>query len=289
LDKAKKNAGDQQASGEKVRALLAATRRDAAAGKFAEAEVSLKQAEQLQPNSAEVKNARVEFDNRKAAAGKVENEKIGALVGQAKAALAKNDLAAAETAVGAAEKIDAKAPTVVGVRAELDAAKKKATDQRTSAEKVRALLAAVRRDAAAGKFAEAEASLKQAEQLEPNSAEVKNARVELDKQMRADKAGNATPPGGKPAGPATGTGPATTGSTPPAATTPANSNDKATADKVDALVAQARDAIKKRDFKTADTALDQAEKLDAKAPEVIKARAELDAAEPGRRRNRQQQ
>ncbi len=286
-----------KAEAQRVAALV--TQGRAALGKndLAAAEKALLDAEKIDAKEPTVAKLRADFEAEKKRA---EAQRIGVLVTQGRAALGKNDLAAAEKALLDAEKIDAKEPTVAKLRADFDAARKKAEDQRAAEQKLRDLLAAVRRDTAAGKFAEAETSLKQAEALSPNAPDVKAMRGEFERSKRQAGTKPASPaPGPTPAtAPTPAPSPAPAGGVKPGpapapasapSPAPATGVDKATADKVAALVAQAREAIKKHDFRAADTALDQAEKLDAKAPEVIKARAELDAAEPGRRRNRQQQ
>ncbi len=252
---------------------------------FAGADSAIAAAEKIDAKAPTVMAARADLDKQKNAAGnKANNDRIVALLGQAKTAMAKNDFAGADSAITAAEKIDAKAPNVVAARADLDAAKKKTVDDQAAANKLRELLVVARRDTAAGKFAEAEVSLKQAEALQPNSPDVKALRVEFDKQ----KAASVTPkpgPGNQPANgqPSTGQPATTPSTTTPAGTTTPPATDKATADKVTALVAQARDAIKKENFKVADNAIDAAEKLDPKAPDVIAVRAEYDAARKGDR------
>jgi hypothetical protein len=289
--------GPNQQNAAKVRDLLAAAKLALAGGKLSEAETSLKQAEQLAPDAPDVRAARADLDKQKAAAAeKANNDRIVVLVGQSHAAIQKNDFAAADKALDAAEKIDAKAVMVVSARAELDAAKKKASDDQAAAAKVRELLTATQRDAAAGKLTEAETSLRQAEAIAPNAPEVKKARADLDRLKREaatknpgvvppgttgatppSTTGGTTPPAPGPATPGTTTAAPPAGATPPA-TPPATTATPAANPRLVALVAQARDAIKKEDFKAADKALDAAEKIDAKAPDVIAARAEYNAA-----------
>lgn len=287
--------GQDKAEAQRLATLIGQGRTALGRNDLATAEQILTAAEKIDAKDEAVVKLRSDIE---AARKKADAQRVVAFVGQAKAALAKADLVAAEQAVTAAEKIDAKDPAVMRVRAELDVAKTKAADQRAGEQKLRDLLGAVRRDTAAGRFTEAETGLKQAEALAPNSPDVKAMRGEferLKRQAAAKSGGAAVTPSPSPVpspapspGPAGGAKPAPGPATPGPA--PAAGVDKATAEKVAALVAQAREAIKKHDFRAADAALDQAEKLDPKAPDVIKARAELDAAEPGgRRRNRQQQ
>src|SRR6185369_16505480 len=101
------------------------------------AEQAIVAAEKIDAKAPTVVAARADLDKQKASMANA--GRIAPLVTQARAALGRKDLAGAETAVVEAEKIDAKAPTVVAVRADLNAAKT-AADQQAAATKVRDLL-----------------------------------------------------------------------------------------------------------------------------------------------------
>ncbi len=106
------------------------------------------------------------------------------------------------------------------------------------------LLIDARRAITRGDFASADRALDQAERIDPRSSDVIAARRDLnDAQQHA------------------------------------NRNDR----KVDGLVAQARAAIGRHDYVTADRLLDQAEGIDPRDRDVLQARAELNTANPRRR------
>lgn len=117
------------------------------------------------------------------------------------------------------------------------------------AEQLRDLLLDARRAITRGDFNSADRALDQAERIDPRSSDVIAARRDLrDAQRRANRTG-----GG-----------------------------------VDRLVAEARAAITRHEYATADRLLDQAESIDARDHDVQQARAELSAAQrpapgPGRR------
>jgi len=117
------------------------------------------------------------------------------------------------------------------------------------AEQLRELLLDARRAITRGDFNSADRALDQAERIDPRSSDVIAARRDLRAaQQQANRTG-----GG-----------------------------------VDRLVAEARAAIVRHDYATADRLLDQAESIDARDRDVQQARAELNAATrpgpgPGRR------
>jgi tetratricopeptide (TPR) repeat protein len=85
-------------------------------------------------------------------------------VADAKAAIARGDFPAAETAVSAAEKIDAKAPTVIAVRKELNIAR---------------LVATARNNIRRQNFEAAEKAVADAEKIDAKDATVVKVRAEL--------------------------------------------------------------------------------------------------------------
>ncbi len=105
-----------------------------------------------------------------------------------------------------------------------------------------------RRAITRGDFASADRALDQAERIDPRSSDVIAARRDLrDAQQHAQRQ---------------------------------NSQQD---NRVEALVAQARAAILRHDYVTADRLLDQAEGIDSRDREVQQARAELNTASPRRR------
>jgi hypothetical protein len=265
---------DQQ-NAAKVRELLAAFKLAVSAGKLNEAEAPLRQAEQLAPNAPDVRAARADLDKQKAAAiEKANNDRIVVLIGQARAALTKNDFAAAETSIAAAEKIDAKAPMVVAARADLDKQKAAANTPKPAPAPAPSPAPAPAPTPAPTPAPSPAPTPTPAPAPAPSPAPAPApAPTPAPAPVPAPGAQPAPPPAVQPAPPPV---PSTgTKVTPPA--------DKAKADRIAALVAQARDAIKKQDFKAADNALDAAEKLDKQAPDVVAARAEYEAARKARR------
>jgi len=112
-------------------------------------------------------------------------------------------------------------------------------------EQLRQLLLDARRAITRGDFDSADRALDQAERIDPHAADVIAARRDMrDAQQRVQREER----------------------------------------RVDAMVAEARAAIVRHDFATADRLLDQAEKMDARDRGVQQARAELNAARDTNRR-----
>ena len=107
-------------------------------------------------------------------------------------------------------------------------------------EQLRMLVLDARRGITRGDFASADRALDQAERIDPRSSDVIAARRDLRDAQRGAR----------------------------------------TDSRIDALVAQAREAIARRDYVAADQALDEAERINGRDRSVLQARAELDAARP---------
>ncbi|HEY7609614.1 MAG TPA: hypothetical protein VIF14_10325 [Alphaproteobacteria bacterium] len=107
---------------------------------FTAAERALAEAEKLARDAPEVKSARAEFEKAKrdVDADRQKAARVQKLVADARDALQRKDLAAAERAVADAEKLDRDAPAVKAVRAELEAAKRGGTPSRFDEAKLRA-------------------------------------------------------------------------------------------------------------------------------------------------------
>jgi hypothetical protein len=224
----------------KARDLVAKARRAATEGKFAEAERDLQEAHSLAPNLPELAAARSEVAKLKR-----EAEEKGALrkhLADARAALQRKDLAAAERALAEAEKLDRDAPEVKAIRADFDKAKRDAAADREQSDRIQKLLADARAALQRKDLAAAERALAEAEKLDRDAAPVKAVRADLDKAKR-DAAG-----------------------------------DREKVDRIQKLVAEARAALLKKDLAAAERAVVEAEKLDKEAPPVKAARAELDKA-----------
>ncbi|MGE0734485.1 MAG: hypothetical protein AB7G15_08515 [Alphaproteobacteria bacterium] len=297
--------GNQQARIAEARDLIAVARRLAAAGNFAEAETRLVRAQTLVPDLPELRQARIDIERQKREADAKETaQRVQRLVAEARQEIRQKDFAAADRAVDQAEKLSPRAPEVVAVRAELNRARADAARQETEirtltgsidtaldrkqlpeAERLLAdavrrypnhagwtelqrrlaqaktanerdarnkqaidFVAAARRAATVGNWGQAEQSLKQAETAAPDLAEVKAARAEIARLKQQDDAKQ-------------------------------DSAAKAAAERVQRLVVQARESIGKRDFPAADRAIDEAEKLNANAPDVKAVRAEYARAQ----------
>lgn len=120
-------------------------------------------------------------------------------------------------------------------------------------QQLRQLLIDARRAITRGEYNAADRALDQAERIDPNNAEIAAARRDLRQAQQQ-----------------------------------ANRDDR----RVDALVMQARAAIARHDYATADRLLDQAETIDSRDRQVQQARTELTDAQradrPGRPDRRQQ-
>jgi hypothetical protein len=223
-----------------ARDLVAKARRAAADGKFAEAERDLQEAQTLAPTLPELAAARSEIARLKREAE--EKGGVRKLVADARAALQRKDLAAAERAVVDAEKLARDAPEVKAVRAELDRAKRDAISDREKAERVQKLIAEARTALQRKDLAASERAVSEAEKLDRDAPAVKAVRADLDKAKR-DAGG-----------------------------------DREKAERVRKLVADARAALQRKDLAAAERAVSEAEKLDRDAAAVKAVRAELDAA-----------
>ena len=245
IEQAKRGDGqgdrDQAARTAKAKELVAAARRDAAAGRFAEAERAIKEAEGLAPTLPELAAARTEIARLKRDADAKDKDAVRKLVAEARAALAKKDLVAAERAVAEAEKRDRDAAEVKAVRADLERAKRDAAGDRDKSERVKKFVADARAALQRKDLGAAERAVVEAEKLDKDAAEVKAARADLDKAKR-DAAGDNK------------------------------------AERVKKFVADARAALQRKDLAAAERAVVEAEKLDKDAAEVKAVRADLDKA-----------
>jgi hypothetical protein len=114
--------GPSAAQLEQVRQLVADARRMITRADFAAADRALDQAERIDPRSADVQAARRDLqDVRRAEARR--DRRIGGLVAEARAAIARRDYAAADRALDQAERIDGADRQVQEARGELDAAR----------------------------------------------------------------------------------------------------------------------------------------------------------------------
>jgi hypothetical protein len=230
----------------RARDLVLKARRAADEGKFADAERDLDEALKLAPTLPELATARTEIARLKREAEQKEGAQVRKLVADARAALQKKDLPAAERLVAEAEKLARENAEVRAVRAELERAKRDASmGDREKAERLRKLVADARAALLKKDLAAAERFVVEAEKLDKDAPPVKQVRADLDKAKAAA--------GG----------------------------DREKAERIQKLVADARAALQRKDLAAAERLVAEAEKLDKDAPAVKQARADLEAAKKG--------
>jgi hypothetical protein len=182
LDKAKREAGADREKAERLQKLVADARAALQRKDLAAAERAVIEAEKLDHDAAAVKAVRAELDKtkRETGADREKAERLQKLVADARAALQRKDLAAAERAVTEAEKLDRDAPAVKAVRAELDKMKREAGADREKAERLQKLVADARAALQRKDLAAAERAVVEAEKLDRDAPAVKAVRAELD-------------------------------------------------------------------------------------------------------------
>ncbi|MCW5770197.1 MAG: hypothetical protein KIT16_01075 [Rhodospirillaceae bacterium] len=110
---------------------------------------------------------------------KAREERVRALLANARAAIGRKDYAAADRALDEAEKLDPKDEEVKKARAELQKAQRDAQQDQARTQRIKALLAAARAAIGRKDYGAADRALDQAEKLDPKDEEVKKARAEL--------------------------------------------------------------------------------------------------------------
>lgn len=176
LDQARRAAGPGDQNG--VRKLVADARAALQRKDLPAAERAVAEAEKIARDAPEVKAVRAELEKAKRDAGGDKAERLRTLVANARAALQRKDLPAAERAVVEAEKLDRNAPTVKAARADLDKAK------REVAERVQKLVADARAALQRRDLAAAERAVAEAEKLDRDAAPVKAVRADLEAAKR---------------------------------------------------------------------------------------------------------
>ena len=204
-------------------------------------------------------------DDRQANELRTQNARALELVATARRSMTQGDFAAADKALNDAHAVSANMPEVAIARAELERAK--ADRARTDAE-IRAVAASVDAALARKQYADAERLIADGTKRYPAYSGWADLSRRLADARRATPAqtGNAPMPPQAPQ---------------PPQHRQLRSHRHSPADPQSrlALVAAARDAIKRLDFTTAEREVAEAEKIDAKAGSVIEVRAELKAAE----------
>jgi len=165
---------------DQARAFVGEARRLAAAGNFAEAETALQKAEAAAPGLDETAQARREIAELNTPRGQ-----LAAQLDRARNALERGDNTAAEQAITAAERLDAQAPEIAGLRANLQAAQRKDAHRD---DHIAALLAEMRTAAARQDFATANRVLNEAERIDIQNRDVLKARDELNREQRPVRA-----------------------------------------------------------------------------------------------------
>jgi hypothetical protein len=167
------------AESERFMHLVANARRLAGDGKFAEAKAALDQADKVRPDQAETARARREIAEMSTPQGQLATQ-----LDRARAAIDQDDLAAAETALVAAERLNPRAPEIAPMRQALQAEQQKDTRR---ASRITALLATMREAIARRDFAAADAALNEAARVDVRDPAVDEARVELARAHDAER------------------------------------------------------------------------------------------------------
>jgi hypothetical protein len=221
-----------------------------------EADRLLSQAEQIDSRDRVLQQARTELNEARRQGGGRDG-RLDPMLTDARAAIVRRDFTAAERLVGQAEQIDPRDRAVQQARAALTEARRQAERDGGSG-RFEPLLAEARAAIARRDFVGADRLLLQAERVDPNDRDVRQTRAALNEAYR--QAGGTLP----------------------------RPDPRPDIRRIDALVAEARNAIARRDYATADRLLDQAEGMDPRDRGVQQARAQLRDAQqtgwgPGRR------
>ena len=207
-------------------------------------------------------------NDRQANELRTQNARALELVTAARRSTTQGDFAAADGSLTQAQAISAAMPEIAIARAELERAK---ADRGRQDAEIRAMAASADAALARKQHADAERLIADGKKAYPSYAGWADLSRRLAEARQATPAqkGNAPMPA-KP----TATAPS------PAAATPAPATAAAPiVPQLAQFIAVARDAIKRSDFATAEKAVAEAEKLDAKAASVIEVRAELKGAQ----------
>ncbi len=288
LEDAERRARTAEQRREQAAKLVDAARQAIERGQLDEADRLLRQAQQSDPNVPQLSQVRANLEEARRRARAAQEAELAALVNEARQAIRRKDLSAAERAIREAERIDANAASVQQLKRELAAARAQEGE-----EDVQRLVAQARQAIQRKDFDAAERALREAERLDPRSQAVQQARRELaaaraqeqNEENIARLVGQARQAiqrkdfdaAERALREAERLDPRSTAvqqvKRELAAARPQNHTDD-----VDRLVAQARQAIQRKDFEGAERALREAERLDARSPAVQQVRRELAAA-----------
>jgi hypothetical protein len=195
-------------------------------------------------------------DDRQANELRTQNTRALDLVTAARRSTAQGNFAAADKALNDAHAISANLPEIAIARAELERAK---ADRARQDAEIRAVAASVDAAIARKQYADAERLIADGTKHYPTYA----GWADLSRRLADARRATPTQTGNAPMPP----------QAPGAAAAPPPGSQ------LTRLLAAAREAIRRQDFVAAEREIAEAEKIDAKAPPVIDARAELKAAE----------
>ena len=247
----------------------------------------------LQSRSASARRG----DDRQANELRAQNARALDLVAAARRSTTRGDFAAADKSLNEAHALSANMPEVAIARAEFERAK---ADRARQDAEIRAIAASVDAALARKQYADAERLIADGTKLYPaytGWAEL-SRRLAEERRAMPSQTGNAPmptqPAPQKAAGPATPlpaaanapaapaaippAAAATPPVVPPAAPAPSTANTPPAGVQLRRLVISAHEAIRRADFTTAEKAVIEAEKIDAKAATVVEVRAELKLA-----------
>jgi hypothetical protein len=157
--------------------LVGDARRLANDGKFDEAEVALQKADQVYRGWSETEKARKELAELRTPAGQLKTQ-----LERARLAIEHDDRAAAEKALGEAERLNAGASQIAELRQALQEAEQKEIHRDN---RVTQMLTRMREDIARGDFAAADGDLNAAERINIQDPAIREARRELARAREA--------------------------------------------------------------------------------------------------------
>ncbi len=275
-----------QESEEEVTRLVNQARQAIQRKDFDAAERALREAERLDARSAAVQQARRELAAARAQDQNEEN--VTRLVGQARQAIQRKDFDAADRALREAERLDARSAAVQQARRELAAARAQESEEEVTRLVNQARQAIQRKD-----FDAADRALREAERLDARSAAVQQARRELAAARAQEQneenvtrlVGQARQAIQRKDFDAAERALREAERLDPRSAAVQQARRELTAARaqsqngdVDRLVAQARQAIQRKDLEGAERALREAERIDPRNAAVQQARRELAAA-----------
>jgi tetratricopeptide (TPR) repeat protein len=250
VDEMRKTMSDmrRRADTEKVRQqvtkLIADARRAIAERRYDEAKRLLDEAEKLDPGSTEVQAARIEYDNAQRGVQDAERRRqVLRLVELARQAIRDKRFDEAERHIAQASQLDPNAAELRAVRQELEAAKRSVASEEQRRKQADELIEQARQAIRRRQYDEAEQLLRQAQQAFASHPDLPRVRADLDDARRRDRS--------------------------------------AAEAEVRRLTDEARAAIQRKDWNGAEAKIAEAERLDPTSPLVAQVKRELTAARAG--------